>query len=93
MGRIMTEENQEETQQVTIEQAIQMYEAKIQEQTNIMFGLVAKMGGEAQLTQEDFDGAQQYNTITAGEIEGGGIVLKLGYEERAEVTLNAEETE
>jgi hypothetical protein len=81
MGRIMAEE---ETQQVTIEQAIQMYEAKIQEQTNIMFGLVAKMGGTAELSQEDFDGAQEYNTITAGEREGGGIVLTLGYEERPE---------
>ena len=75
---------EEETQQVTIEQAIQMYEAKIQEQTNIMFGLVAKMGGEAELSQEDFDGAQQYNTITASEREGGGIILRLGYEERTE---------
>lgn len=75
----------EETQQVTIEQAIQMYEAKIQEQTTIMFGLVAKLGGSVDLTQEDFDGAAHFNTVTALALEDGGVHLELQQEEREEV--------
>ena len=51
----MTEEMPQDGMQVTIEQAIQMYEAKIQEQTTIMFGLVAKLGGSVELSQDDFD--------------------------------------
>lgn len=81
----MSEETKEETQQVTIEQAIQMYEAKIQEQTTIMFGLVAKLGGAVDLTQDDFDGAAQFNTVTARALEDGGVHLELQQEEREEV--------
>lgn len=82
----MTEENTvpEGTQQVTIEQAIQMYEAKIQEQTTIMFGLVAKLGGSVELTQDDFDSVAQYNTVTAAALENGGVKLELKQEERPE---------
>lgn len=81
----MTEQVPEEGMQVTIEQAIQMYEAKLQEQTTIMFGLVAKLGGSVELSQEDFDGAAQYNTVTALALPDGGVKLELKAEEREEV--------
>lgn len=74
----------EKLQQVTIEQAIQMYEAKIQEQTNLLFGLVGKMGGSVTLTQEDFDENAKYNTVNALANEDGGVTLTLAHEERAE---------
>jgi hypothetical protein len=82
----MTEENTEpqEGMQVSIEQAIQMYEAKIQEQTTIMFGLVAKLGGSVEITQEDFDSVAHLNTVAAEALEGGGVRLVLTQEEREE---------
>lgn len=86
----MTEEVQEgEFKRVTVEEAIQLYEAKIQEQTTIMFGLVAKLGGSVEITQEDFDGVAEYNTVAATALESGGVRLELKQEERPEV----EETE
>lgn len=72
----------EKLQQVTIEEAIQMYEAKIQEQTNLLFGLVGKLGGSVTLTQADFDDNADYNTVNALANEDGGVTLSLGYEER-----------
>lgn len=83
----MTEENEqqpEKLQQVSIEQAIQMYEAKIQEQTNLLFALVAQMGGSVNITQEIFDQNTDYNTITAQSNEDGSVTLALGFEERPE---------
>lgn len=81
----MTEEMPQDGMQVTIEQAIQMYEAKIQEQTTIMFGLVAKLGGSVELSQDDFDGAAEYNTVTAVALPDGGVKLQLMQEDREEV--------
>lgn len=79
-----TNEELENLKQVTVEQAIQMYEAKIQEQTNLLFGLVAKMGGAVTITQEEFDKNAEYNTVNAQANEDGGVTLSLGFEERAE---------
>lgn len=80
----MTEENQQQGQQVTIEQAIQMYEAKIQEQTTLMFGLVAKLGGTVELSQDDFDAYAHFNTVGAEALENGGVRLTLKQEEITE---------
>jgi hypothetical protein len=75
----MTEETQPE---VTFEQALGMYEQRLQEQTAIIFSLVAKMGGEVTLTPEDLIASPEFNTVAADDAEGGGITLKLSHEER-----------
>ena len=75
----MTEEAQQE---VTFEQVLQMYEQRLQEQSAIIFALVAKNGGEATLTPEDLNAKPEFNTVAAEDAEGGGITLKLSYEER-----------
>jgi hypothetical protein len=72
----------EETKQVTIEEAINLYEQKIQEQTTLIFGLVAKLGGKVVLTQSDFDEVQEYNTVLAESTPSGDVELRVVYEER-----------
>ena len=74
----MTEENQ-----ITIEQALQMYEQRIQEQTAIIFALVAKMGDEVTLTKDDLLAKPEFNTVAADDAENGGIILRLDYQEEA----------
>lgn len=74
----MTEENQ-----VTIEQALQMYEQRIQEQTSLIFALVAKFGGKVVLSKEDLVAMPEYNTVAANDADGEGIELVLSYEERS----------
>lgn len=80
MDRIMTEQPQEE---ITFEQALKMYEQRLQEQTAIIFSLVAKFGDEVTLTKEDLLAKPEFNTVSADDAENGGITLKLAYEERA----------
>jgi len=75
----MTEEAQQE---VTFEQVLQMYEQRLQEQSAIIFALVAKHGGETTLSPEDLNAKPEFNTVAAEDAEGGGITLKLSYEER-----------
>lgn len=83
----MTEEAQQE---VTFEQVLQMYEQRLQEQTAIMFALVAKMGGEITLTKDDLLASPEFNTVTADSSKDGeGLVLKLAHQEVGPV----EETE
>jgi len=68
---------------VTPEQALQAYEQRLQEQTAIIFGLVAKMGGKAVLTEADFEASEQFNTILANNNENDDVVLELAFEERS----------
>jgi len=76
----MTEETQQ--QEVTFEQVMQMYEQRLQEQTSIIFSLVGKLGGEVTLTKDDLLANPEFNTVAADDAEGGGITLKLSFEER-----------
>ena len=76
----MTEETQPQ-EEVTFEQVLQMYEQRLQEQTAIIFSLVAKAGGEVTLTPDDLTSNPEFNTVTADDAEGGGITLRLAYEE------------
>ena len=69
-------------QAVTVEQAIQLYERRLQEQTGIIFALVAKMGGEVVLTEGDLLLMPQYNTVSADNTEDGGLKLTLSNIER-----------
>jgi len=83
MGRIMTEEiNAEEMQEqfVTPEQALRMYEQRLQEQTAIIFGLIAKMGGKVTLTASDFENGGEFNTVLANNNESGEVILELAFE-------------
>lgn len=75
----MTEEAKQE---VTFEQVLQMYEQRLQEQTAIIFALVAKSGGEVTLTPDDLNARPEFNTVAAEDAEGGGVTLKLSHEER-----------
>jgi hypothetical protein len=77
---IEIEEMPEQT--VTIEQAIQLYERRLQEQSGIIFSLVAKMGGEVVLTGDDLLLMPEYNTVSADNTEDGGIKLTLSRIER-----------
>jgi len=79
MGRKVTEETENE---VTFEQVLQMYEQRLQEQTAIIFALVAKAGGEVILTPEDLNARPEFNTVAAEDADGGGVMLKLSHEER-----------
>jgi apolipoprotein N-acyltransferase len=82
----MTEEiNAEEMQEqvVTPEQALRMYEQKLQEQTAIIFGLIAKMGGKVTkvtLTASDFENGGEFNTVLANNNESGDVILELAFE-------------
>jgi len=85
MGRIMTEEiNAEEMQEqfVTPEQALRMYEQRLQEQTAIIFGLIAKMGGKVTLTASDFENGGEFNTVLANNNESGSVILELAFEKQ-----------
>lgn len=74
----MTEENQ-----VTIEEALGMYEQRLQEQTSLIFALVAKFGGRVVLTKDDLVAMPEYNTVTANDADGEGVELVLTLEERS----------
>jgi hypothetical protein len=80
----MEDNNTEEIPErvITPEQALQAYEQRLQEQTAIIFGLVAKMGGKAVLTEADFEAGEQFNTILANNNENDDVVLELAFEER-----------
>jgi apolipoprotein N-acyltransferase len=80
----MEDNNTEEIPErvITPEQALQAYEQRLQEQTAIIFGLVAKMGGKAVLTEADFEASEQFNTILANNNENDDVVLELAFEER-----------
>ena len=80
MEEINVEEMAEQV--VTPEQALQAYEQRLQEQTAIIFGLIAKMGGEAVLTEEDFSAGGEFNTVLANNDENDNVVLKLAFEDR-----------
>ena len=67
---------------ITPEQALQAYEQRLQEQTAIIFGLVAKMGGKVVLTETDFEAGEKFNTILANNNENDDVVLELAFEER-----------
>jgi len=60
-----------------VEQIIELYNQKIQEQTAIIFALVGKFGGEITLTKEDLVAFPQFNTIDAKDDSNGGLFLKL----------------
>jgi apolipoprotein N-acyltransferase len=83
-GITMEDNNTEEIPErvITPEQALQAYEQRLQEQTAIIFGLVAKMGGKAVLTEADFEASEQFNTILANNNENDDVVLELAFEER-----------
>jgi len=73
----------EETQpQMTFEDVLGMYEQRLQEQTAIIFALVAKSGGEVTLTQEDLLLNPEFNTVDASDADNGGVTLKLAYQEQ-----------
>lgn len=74
----MEEQQQKE---VTFEEVLQAYEQRLQEQTGIIFALVAKAGGEVTLTKEDLLAKPEFNTVAANDAEGGGITLSLSHEE------------
>lgn len=74
----MTKQNQ-----INLEEAVSLYEAKIQEQTNIIFALVAKEGGKVVLTADDFASMSDYNTVTAAETSENEITVELKYEDRS----------
>ena len=81
----MTEEiNAEEMQEqfVTPEQALRMYEQRLQEQTAIIFGLIAKMGGKVTLTASDFENGGEFNTVLANNNESGEVILELAFEKQ-----------
>jgi hypothetical protein len=69
-------------QRASIEELVAMYDRQQQEQTAIIFGLLSKMGGEATLTQKDFEKSSEYNTVLANNNENGDVVLKISYEHR-----------
>lgn len=76
----MTVENEEN--QVTFEQVLQAYEQRLQEQTGVIFALVAKAGGEVTLTKDDLLAKPEFNTVAANDLtDGEGIVLSLTYQE------------
>lgn len=60
-----------------VEQIIELYNQKIQEQTAIIFALVGKFGGDVSLTKEDLTAFPQFNTIDAKDDKNGGLLLKL----------------
>jgi len=60
-----------------VEQIIELYNQRIQEQTAIIFVLVGKFGGEVTLTKEDLVAFPQFNTIDAQDDNNGGLFLKL----------------
>ena len=62
---------------LSVEQVIELYNQKIQEQTAIIFALVGKFGGEVCLTKEDLVAFPQFNTIDAKDNDGDGFTLKL----------------
>lgn len=72
---------EQQQQEVTFEQVLQAYEQRLQEQTGIIFALVAKAGGEVTLNKEDLLAKPEFNTVVANDAEGGGITLALSYEE------------
>jgi hypothetical protein len=78
----MSQEN--EKNEVTAEEVIKMYEGRLREQTAIIFGLVAKFGGEVTLTAQDFKESQQYNTVLASSNEKDELTLKIAQEEAPE---------
>jgi hypothetical protein len=77
------EENLEQPT-LSVEDMMELFEQRQQEQTAIIFGLLSKMGGEATLTQKDFEKSAEYNTVLANNDENGDIVLKISYENREE---------
>jgi hypothetical protein len=80
------EENTEQTT-LSIEDMVELYEQRQQEQTAIIFGLLSQMGGEATLTQQDFENSSEYNTVLANNNENGDVVLKISYEHRESATV------
>jgi hypothetical protein len=78
------EENTEQPA-LSIEDIVELYEQRQQEQTAIIFGLLSQMGGEATLTQQDFENSSEYNTVLANNNENGDVVLKISYEHRESV--------
>jgi len=78
------EENTEQPA-LSIEDIVELYEQRQQEQTAVIFGLLSQMGGEATLTQQDFENSSEYNTVLANNNENGDVVLKISYEHRESV--------
>ena len=75
---------EEQQPTVSIEDMIELYDQRMQEQTAIIFGLISQMGGEATLTQKDFEQSSEYNTVLANNNENGDLILKISYEDREE---------
>jgi hypothetical protein len=70
-----------EKQAVSFEDAIKMYEQRLQDQTAIIFGLLAKLGGAATLTAKDFLNSEHYNTVLASNNEDGDVFLRIAKED------------
>ena len=61
---------------------VDRYRQKLEEQTHLIFALVGKMGGEVELTVDDFNAFPDKNTVNAEIEDNGTLVLKLDlYEE------------
>jgi predicted transcriptional regulator len=74
MDRKIMEEN---IPALDVEQIIELYNAKLQEQTAIIFALVGKFGGKVSLTKEDLVAFPEFNTIDAKDGEDGALFLEL----------------
>jgi predicted transcriptional regulator len=64
------------------EELLKMYEHRLQEQTAVIFALVAKMGGTAVITREDLESYSDFNTVTANAGKDEELILQLAYEDR-----------
>lgn len=67
----------ENTPALGVEQIIELYNAKLQEQTAIIFALVGKFGGKVSLSQEDLVAFPEFNTIDAKDGKDGALLLQL----------------
>lgn len=74
MDRSIMEEN---IPALEVEQIVELYNAKLQEQTAIIFALVGKFGGKVSLTREDLAAFPEFNTIDAKDGEDGALLLQL----------------
>jgi hypothetical protein len=63
------------------EQVIEEYQKRIEEQTHILFALVAKLGGKVNLTTDDFNSFPGMNMVNAEVEEDGSLTLEIGLHE------------
>jgi hypothetical protein len=73
---------EETAPEIDVQELIDLYERRIQDQSGIMFALIGKLGGKVTLTKDDLLAFPEFNTVSAIPDGDDALLLELVYEDR-----------